>query len=249
MRRFWCGRACFVFMSDQRLTYGIKPLRIRYRWIATYGLRDNGGCGCNRLLRSRRLRPRLGLAHGFLRHCFAALYFRNAWGRRCRSSRLVDREECLECRGGIRVDRTAGFLERLDVPSHQHAPGSCINAPVKHRNDVASQALAGGLGRKIGTIERIGAGYAHWNSQQRANHLDGRYEPRKLRRFSKRVRAQIGGHSVLRVPIKRRIAPGHQHGKNSKKSLAGSTNTRSSRVNLARIGAQSGNSVCDLLRN
>ena len=200
MRRFWCGRTCFVFMSDQRLTHGIKPLRIRYRWIATYGLRDSRGCGCNRRPGSRRLRPRLGLAHGFLRHRLAALYFRNAWGRRGRSSRLVDREECLECRGGIGVDRTAGFLERLDVPSHQHAPGSCIDAPVKHRNDVAAQALAGGLGRKIGTIERIRAGYAHWNSQQRANHLDGRYEPRQLRRLSNRVHARLAGTASCASP-------------------------------------------------
>ena len=106
------------------------------------------------------------------------------------------------------------FLERLDVPAHQNAPGSGIDTFVEHRDDATAQALARCLGGKIGAVERIGAGDADRNRQQRTHHLECGHEPRTGSTLcAAEIDTWIDGRRVVRVRMKRRIAPGHQHGK------------------------------------
>ena len=64
--------------------------------------------------------------------------------------RLIAREQGLERRRGVRIDRAAALLEFLDVVAHQHMPGAGVDALVDHRDDVGAQGLARRLDGKIG---------------------------------------------------------------------------------------------------
>src|SRR5205085_129295 len=106
--------------------------------------------------------------------------------------------------------------ERLDVAAHQSAPGCIVDALVEHRDDAAAQTLTSYLRRKVGPVEGVRAGDTDRNRQQRPDHLYGGYEARQARCFRARIGTGIGAHGIVRVHMKWRIAPGHQHGKTPK---------------------------------
>src|SRR5262249_46266707 len=161
------------------LADGIQPLCIGYDRVATHWFWHRRSCGRDWLL--GRLGTRLDLI--FRRCCFVVLHFRRAWRDCSRSSCFFHREEGLEGRGGVGIDRTAGFLKRLHVTRHEGAPLCDVDSLVEQRDDVVAQALESSLWRKIRAIKRICACDANWNRQQRACHLDNGYEPSQLRRF------------------------------------------------------------------
>ena len=108
----------------------------------------------------------------------------------------------------VGVDRAAGFLEGLDVAPHQHSPCCRIDILVEHGNDAGTQGLAGGVGREIDAVHRIGAAEADRDRQQAS--LRSAARSRRVRAAGRRSRRRPDG-SRRRTPRMKRIAPGHQH--------------------------------------
>ncbi len=160
-------------MRHQSMADRIEPLYVGDGHLVTAALVGGGRCSRGWQSGGGQRMP-IGFADLFhRRHIDAA---------RDRRDRLVGCQQGLERRRGVRIDPAAVLLELLDVAADQHAPCAGVDVLVDHRDNAATQAVAGRLGRKVRAVDRIAAGQAHWDRQQRTDdlqHADGAGEPRR----------------------------------------------------------------------